>query len=101
MPFFVSLLTTKWHLFVGMPTSKTLAGEGELKSHVLANRGYVLAVHREPYQQCGATHKALYDWAKSQRLSLKNEAIECYINDPHEVDKTDLETVILIPIKGI
>jgi effector-binding domain-containing protein len=40
----------------------------------------------------------MYDWAKAQKLSLKNEAIECYLNDPHEVDKADIETLILIPL---
>lgn len=96
---FFSMLTKNWHFFVGMPTSKPLQGEGELKSRVLASRRYARAVHRGPYQQCGATYKALYDWVKSQGLALKNEAIECYVNDPNEVDKADLETVILIPIQ--
>lgn len=95
---FFALLTKKWHFYVGMPTSKTLPGEEALKSQVLASQRYVRAVHRGPYQKCGATYKALYDWVKSQGLSLKNEAIECYVNDPHEVDKADIETVILIPI---
>ena len=95
---FFSMLTKKWHFFVGMPTSKTLPGEGGFKSQILASQRYARAVHRGPYQQCGATYKALYDWVKSQGLSLKNEAIEFYVNDPHEVDKADIETVILIPI---
>jgi len=96
---FFSLLTKKWHFFVGMPTSKTLPGEGALKTQVLASQRYARAIHWGPYQKCGVTYQALYDWVKSQGLSLKNEAIECYINDPHGVDKADLETVILIPIQ--
>jgi len=98
---FFSLLTKKWHFFAGMPTAKPLPGEGELKSQVLASQRYARAVHRGPYQKCSATYKALYDWAKSQGLSLDNEAIECYVNDPHEVDKADIETVILIPVKSV
>ena len=96
---FFSLLTKKWHFFVGMPASKSLPGEGELKSQVMANQRYARAVHRGPYSKCGATYKALYDWVKSQGFSLQNEAIECYVNDPHEVDKADIETVILIPLQ--
>lgn len=95
----ISMLVKKWHFYAGMPTSKPLPGEGELRSRVLENRRYARAVHRGPYQQCGSTYRALYDWVKSQGLSLKEEAIECYVNDPHEVDKADLETVILIPIE--
>ena len=96
---FFSLLTKKWHFFVGMPSSKTLPGEGNLRSQVLASRRYARAVHRGPYQKSVITYKALHEWIKSQGLSLQNEAIECYVNDPHEVDKADIETVILIPLQ--
>jgi effector-binding domain-containing protein len=97
---FFSLFSKKWHFFAGIPTSKPLPGEGELKYQVLESQRYVRAVHIGPYQQCAATYKSLYAWAKSQELSLKNEAIEIYVNDPNEVDKADIETVILIPITG-
>lgn len=47
---FFAMLTKKWHFFAGMPTSKPLPGEGELKSRVLASQRYAHAVHRGPYQ---------------------------------------------------
>lgn len=96
---FFSLFTKKWHFFVGMPTSRPLPGEGPLLSRELTIQRYARAVHRGPYQKCGPTYKALYDWAILQGLTLKNEAIECYVNDPAEVAQADLETVILIPIQ--
>jgi hypothetical protein len=95
---FFSLLTKKWHFFAGMPSSKPVPGEAELKSQMLSSQRFVRGLHRGPYQECGATYKAMFDWAVAQKISLKNEAIECYVNDPHEVDKADIETVILIPI---
>ena len=96
---FFSLLTKKWHFFVGMPCSKPVPAEAELSSQVLTSQRYVRGVHRGPYQKCGATYRALYDWATAQNLSLKNEAIECYVNDPREVDEADIETVILIAVQ--
>ena len=96
---FFAMLTKKWHFLVGMPTSKVLPGEGKLKSQDMASQRFARGVHRGPYQKCGATYKALYEWAKSQGLTLKNEALEFYANDPREVDKADIETVILIPIQ--
>lgn len=95
---FFSLLTKKWHFFAGMPSSKLVPGEAEINSQVLSSRQFVRGVHRGPYQECGATYKALFDWATAQGMALKNEAIEFYVNDPHEVDKADIETVILIPL---
>ena len=96
---FLAMLTKKWHFFAGMPSSKPVPGEGELRSQVYSSQRFVRGVHRGPYQECSATYRALFEWATSQKLSLKNEAIECYVNDPHEVDKADIETVILIPIQ--
>lgn len=96
---FFSLFFKRWHFFVGMPASKLLPGAGGLKSQELASRRYVRGVHRGPYQQCAITYKALYDWTIAQGLSLQNEAIECYVNDPKEVAVADIETVILIPLQ--
>lgn len=93
-----SLLTKKWHFFAGMPTSVLIPVKDDLRSQVIASQHYARGVHRGPYQNCGTTYRAMYDWAKAQKLSLKNEAIECYLNDPHEVDKADIETLILIPL---
>jgi effector-binding domain-containing protein len=96
---FFTMFTKQWHFFVGMPASKPVAGEGVLKSQELGSQRYARAVHRGPYKECGATYKALFDWVKAQGLSLQNQAIECYANDPNEVAEADLETVILIPLQ--
>lgn len=95
---FLAMLTKQWHFFAGMQTAKVLPGEEDLQSRVLANQRYARAVHRGPYQKCAVTYKALYDWVMSQGLTLKNEAIECYVNDPRHVKADDIETVILIPL---
>lgn len=96
---FFSLLTKKWHFLVGMPSSKELPGKDNLKSNTYTSQRYVRGVHRGPYKECSTTYKALFKWAKDQGIILKNEAIECYVNDPNEVAKADIETVILIPLE--
>ena len=95
---FVSMFIKKWHFLAGMVSSQKLSGDGELKSKVLQSRRFVRAVHYGPYQECSKTYTALIEWARAQGLSLQNEAIEFYANDPNEVDKADIETVILIPL---
>ena len=96
---FFSLFTKKWHFFVGMPSSKALSGKDELQAKVLTQKFYVKGVHYGPYKECSATYKALYQWSQTKGLILQNEAIESYVNDPNEVDKSEIETLILIPIK--
>jgi effector-binding domain-containing protein len=95
----IDMLVRKWHFQVGMPSSKELPGEGELKGRILETRRYARALHRGPYQKVGPTYAALCSWAKEQGVSLENEAVECYLNDPREVGKEALETVILIPVR--
>ena len=96
---FFTLFTKKWHFFVGMCASKPVSGEGELKAQALVSQRYAKAIHKGAYKKCGSTYKALFEWVKTQGLSLQDQAIECYANDPNEVDEADLETVILIPLR--
>ncbi len=95
---FYAMLTKKWHFFVGMQTSKEMSAEDEFKSQVMVSHRYASTVHYGPYQECGKTYKALYDWTKSHGVLLQNQSIECYANDPNEVDKADIKTVIFIPL---
>lgn len=96
---FFAMFTKKWHFYVGMPASKPVTGEAGIKSREMTNQRYARAVHRGPYKACGVTYKALFEWLKAQGLLVQNQAIECYANDPNEVDESDLETEILIPLK--
>jgi len=97
---FIAMFFKKWHFFAGLPSSKQLPGDSSLQSQDIVEQKYVTTIHKGPYQDVGPTYKALYAWAKTQGLTLKNEAIECYLNDPNEVEKADIETEILIPVAG-
>ena len=95
----LDMVMKRWHFYAGMPTSKPLSTEGELEAQVMESRRYARTVHRGPYQNSGKTYAALFAWMQSQGLLAVNEAIEFYLNDPREVDKADLQTVILIPLQ--
>ena len=94
----LSVFTKKWHLFVGMKSSKALPGKGELKAKNKAAQEFVKAIHYGPYQTSSKTYKALLEWSKTQGLSLKNEAYEFYANDPGKVIKDEIKTIILVPV---
>lgn len=96
---FFAMFSKKWHLFVGMVSSKELPGDGELKSTTKDTQKFIKATHLGPYQESSKTYKSLLDWAKAQGLSVKNEAYEFYANDPTQVEKSEIKTVILIPLE--
>lgn len=94
----ISVLFKKWHFFAGLPSSKILQSSGKLQSQEMKSQKYVRALHKGPYKNIGPTYKALYEWSLTQGVTLKNEAIEYYLNDPREVEPADIETEIFIPI---
>lgn len=96
---FFSMIGKKWHFYAGMPSTKALSGEGELKSQTMPSHRYAKAVHHGPYRESVVTYKALLEWARSQGFVVQDEAIEFYANDPNEVDEAEIETVIFIPLQ--
>lgn len=97
---FFRMLTQKWHFQVGMPTASELAGEGALVSRQMLNRRYARTIYRGPYKGVGKTYKELTAWLKAQGLEASGESIEIYLNSPQEVAESELETEIMIPLKG-
>jgi len=94
----IGMLFKKWHFFAGMPSSKMLQSSGEFQSQEIKSQKYARALHKGAYKDVGPTYKALYEWSLTQSVTLKNEAIEYYLNDPEEVETSDIETEIYIPI---
>lgn len=94
----VAMLFKRWHFFAGLPSSKLLQSSGEFHAQEIKPREYVRALHKGPYKDVGPTYKALYEWAISQGITLKNEALEFYLNDPAEVKPAEIETEIFIPL---
>lgn len=95
---FIGVFTKKWHFQAGIPTSKKIEGADNLVERQIRNKKYVKTIHCGPYQKVGVTYKKMYTWAKSQNLSLENESIEFYMNDPRDTKKESLETMVLIPV---
>ncbi len=94
----LEMFTKKWHFKAGIPTSRTLEGGDGITPSICETKRYVQALHRGPYQKVGTTYKAMYAWATSQGLSLEDQSIEFYQNDPCQTKKKDLETIVLIPL---
>ncbi len=95
---FIGAFTKKWHFQVGIPISKEISSKEPMKYRYIENKKYVKTIHHGPYHKVGDTYRKMYNWAVAQQLSLGSESIEFYLNDPSEVKKESLETMVLIPI---
>ncbi len=95
---FIGMFTKPWHFQAGMHVSSKIEGADNLVCRTIKKQKYVKTIHYGPYQKVGATYKKMYIWAKAQKLSLENESMEFYLNDPKNTEKNSLETMVLIPI---
>lgn len=96
---FFSMFTKKWHFFSGMTFDKELTAKGSMVPGKMEKRKYVTATHYGPYQNVGKLYKAMYLWAKKEGLEVEPESMEFYMNDPSKVKKSELETILYIPLK--
>lgn len=97
---FIKMFTHKWKMEIGFPVKNKIAGSGEIKQSVITKGKYVKLIHHGPYQKVGGTYKQMLAWIKQNNLTVKNESIEFYLNDPHTTKKANLETIVLIPLAG-
>ena len=84
---FIRMFTKQWHFQTGMPVSVPIEGTGNLVCRKIQNKKYVKTIHHGPYQKVGAAYKRMYVWTRAQKLSLENESMEFYLNDPRDTLK--------------
>jgi effector-binding domain-containing protein len=96
---FLEVFSKKWHMMIGIPTGREVAGEGSMQSSYLPKGKYLRTVHLGPYHKLGATYEKTGNWAQENGIELADTSIESYLNDPANTAKADLETEILIPIR--
>jgi len=89
----------KWHFKAGLVVSEKLNPKNPIKQDFIGKCKYLKKIHKGAYSKVGKTYKEMLLWAKSNNISLANESIEFYLNDPREVKKTELETMVLIRMK--
>lgn len=88
-----------WHFYSGMTINSKIETSGDIKYKELTKSRYIKAVHYGPYQNLGKLYSKMYIWAKDNGYKCEPESIEFYTNDPKEVKKKELETILYIPIK--
>ncbi len=94
----ISLLFQKWHMKIGMRSSKHLPSDGDLQSDTLQKRRYIKLLHVGPYQKVSQSYKRIYQYAQDSGLEIANESCEIYLNSPKEAKPSALKTIIMVPI---
>ncbi len=96
---FFKMFSRKFTFEMAFPLECDLDGEGEIELGELPGGRYVQCLHRGPYHKVGKTYEQMQAWMAKEGYRPGAESVEIYMNDPREVAKSDLETVVLIPIE--
>lgn len=95
---FGEMFTKKWHFYCGMATPSEIAGNEHMMEKHYEMQRYLKAIHIGPYQEVGKVYTEMYKYMKENNMTPMPESIEFYMNDPREVKKTEIETMILVPV---
>lgn len=76
-----------------------IEGNDTIQAGMQAGGEYVRVLHRGPYETMEKTYRKLMDWAIENRVRIKHEAIEDYLNDPGKHKKEEYEKLILVPLQ--
>ncbi|MFC2133154.1 GyrI-like domain-containing protein [Bacteroidota bacterium] len=96
---FLDVLRKKWRFSAGWPLKGRLEGKGNIVKGELPAGKFIKTIHKGPYRSVGESYKEMVNYAAKNKLIMEPESIEFYTNDPRKVDKKDIETIILIPVK--
>jgi hypothetical protein len=100
IPMFLEVFTKKVEDLCRVVCSrKNVEALDECQELVFESGEYLIIVHKEPYQKVGKAYKEIWNFAKRNKIHLENEAYEFYLNDPHVVKSSDLETRVMVKVK--
>ena len=93
------MLFEKMHFTAGRFVNSPTAGKGPVQAYDFGTQRYLRTFHIGPYMKVGKAYKRLMAHASDGGLALADHSIEHYIDDPTKVDKTNLRTDVMIPLR--
>ena len=83
---------------IGWMVEEGTGSDGQAFGTEIPAGRYVATVHRGAYHEVGKTYKRMAEWAQDQGLELGDYSIEHYIDDPTEVEASQVRTQVYIPV---
>ena len=81
-----------------IPVPRPFSAAGEVVPSTVGGGQAAFAVHVGPYDSIGETWQELMAWVTEQGKAPAGPFWEIYIDDPEEVDASELKTKLYIPV---
>lgn len=85
-------------LEIGFVFERPLAGDGDVVAGEIPAGKAVQCIHVGPYDQLGATYRALEAWMAERGLQHAGPAFEYYLDDPQDTAPAELRTLVVLPM---
>ncbi|MDI6644922.1 MAG: GyrI-like domain-containing protein [Methanobacteriaceae archaeon] len=86
---------------VGFAVSGDAESEEEVKIKNIPPRTVLYAIHKGPYHEVPPVYTGLYEYSVKNGYAMMGAPMEIYLNDPMEVQESELLTEIQFPVQKI
>ena len=90
---------TQLEVELGFPVPEPIAASGRVMASKLPGGRAVVGIHVGPYDTLEQTYAKLMDYVEREGLHPESFMYECYLNDPDEVPRDQLQTEIYFPLR--
>jgi effector-binding domain-containing protein len=81
-----------------IPVPQPFTASGEVEPGSVGGGQAACAIHVGPYDTIGQTWEALMAWLTEQGKAPAGPFWECYVDDPEEIDVSELKTELYVPV---
>lgn len=93
------MLFIKWDVSACISVQEEIEPGNEVEYRELPRMERTIqTIHLGPYHKVAGTYKRISEYAAQENLPLTNQSFEIYLNDPREVPKSDIQTLVIVPI---
>ncbi len=96
-PDFESLTEDHIRMIIGLKSSRTLQGTGNIKSVIIPARRIVSCLHRGNYYELAQLYNEMAEWIKTNEYKVSGTSIEYYYSNP-DVPEEEHVTRVEMPL---
>ncbi len=95
---FIDIFFKRQKMQIGLKLASSNGANGVAFGTEIPAGRYVKTIHQGPYHKVGETYSRIVAWASDQGVTLANNSIEHYVDDPTEVPKNEVRTEVFVPV---